>query len=225
MKKFLRFSVTMLVMASLFCGFALSAFAADSIVTYTGDSEFVVSDDLDLFDNFKNVMPGDTRQEIITVRNEFNKSRYVQIYMQAVPHEPEIGPHVDAVRANEDYESMMDFLSQLKLTVMKENGTPLAESQANDPGTLATRKLLGTFHGRGEINIVATLEVPIELGNEYADRLGEIDWVFTVDEYYAGDSPKTADNSNLALYTGLLCGSVVVMGFVLFLLRRKKKAE
>ncbi len=217
MKKVFRFTVIVLVMASLFCGFALSAFAASPSVTYTGDSKFVVSDDIDLFDGFKNIMPGDVRTETITVSNQFNKSRYVQIYVQAVPHNPEEGPHL----SDEDYAKMMDFLHQLTLTVTK-NGNPLSEARADDPAELSTRKLLGTFHGRGTITIEATLSVPITLGNEYADRFGEIDWVFSAEEYYAGDAPKTADNSNLGLYASLLCGSVLVMGFILFFLRRKK---
>ena len=43
--------------------------------------------------------------------------------------------------------------------------------------------LLGTFRTGETAELKVELTVPIELGNEYANRVGEVDWVFHVEAY------------------------------------------
>ena len=83
---------------------------------------------------------------------------------------------------------------------------------------------MGHFKGKGSSEIQVTLSVPIEMGNEYADRIGEVDWVFyaseinhppvTPDTPNNPHSPKTGDTTGTAFYTLLMlfsAASVVVL--------------
>lgn len=87
-------------LSSLLLGAALAittivtpALAANSSVTYEGRAEKFVYvpgseySDTDLFDNFKNVMPGDSLEQTIYVANNYKGSDYVKIYLRAEAHD------------------------------------------------------------------------------------------------------------------------------------------
>ena len=153
------------------------AFAADSSIEYVNGAEkfvFVPSDDL--FDNFKNVMPGDTIEQKITVKNGSNKT--VKIYLRAVANENTV---------------MQGFLQQLSMTVKQGDKTLFDASPAELDG-LAENVLLGQFAPNTGTELVVNLKVPITLGNEYARLTGVVDWIFTVEEViYSGDDSGAMD--------------------------------
>jgi len=70
------------------------------------------------------------------------------------------------------------------------------------------------------------LIVPIEMGNEYQHRIGEIDWVFTAEQHNdpepekPGKTPDTGDSTNLMLYGGMLSAAGALM--VLMVKRRQQ---
>lgn len=225
MKKTLK-TLSVLVMTVLL-SVNVTAFAADASIVYkgSGSSEpFVTLPGDDLFGGFKNVMPGDVRTEEITIKNKFDGSDEVYIYMQAVPHNAN-NPLSPEVAAKEDLDSMKDFLHQMKLTVTQD-GKVLSQDTAEKPAGLAESILVGRFKGRGSSEIQVTLSVPIEMGNEYADRIGEVDWVFYASEINnppvtpdtpnnpTPHSPKTGDATGTAFYMMLMlfsAASVVVL--------------
>ncbi len=226
MKKSLK-TLSVLVMTVLL-SVNVTAFAADASIVYkgSGSSEpFVTLPGDDLFGGFKNVMPGDVRTEDITVKNKFDGSDEVFIYMQAVPHKVN-NPLSPEVAAKEDLDSMKDFLHQMKLTVTQD-GKVLSQDTSEKPAGLAESILVGQFKGKGSSEIQVTLSVPIEMGNEYADRIGEVDWVFYASEINNppvtpntpnnsnnSHSPKTGDTTDTALYLMLMlfsAASVVVL--------------
>ena len=73
--------VVLLMTALLLLSFAVTSFAADGKVTYSGNAgDFVFepgSDQslTDLFPNFKDVMPGDSLTQKITVKNDADRER------------------------------------------------------------------------------------------------------------------------------------------------------
>ena len=81
--------------------------------------------------------------------------------------------------------------------------------------------LLGTFPGRSKTILTVELSVPFELGNEYANRVGEVDWIFTAEE--VTKTVQTGDDSDLILWAALMTLSLVTAAGVIFTLNRKNK--
>lgn len=146
---------------------ALTAFGADSEVTYEGGAEkFVfVPGDGNLFPNFNGVMPGDSLSQKITVRNTVNASGGVNLYLRAEGTE----------------ETAEGFLEQMTLTV-RQGDRLLSEDTGGRSGGLTENVLLGHFSGKGEVELEVTLHVPIEMDNRFQDAEGKLNWVFTAEE-------------------------------------------
>ena len=175
--------LTLLLTVSL----ATSAFAASSI-TFKGfsdgfdfqpGSEYT---ETDLFDGFKNVMPGDTVTDTITFTNEATDCDYVNLYMRAEAHDEAGNPLSEKAAEKESVATMTEFLSQLSMKVW--NGTELIYDASPDQlDGLKDNTLLGTFHTGDTTTLKVELTVPIELDNRFANRVGEVDWIFHVEAY------------------------------------------
>lgn len=172
MKK-IKTLISFLLLISLVCGLGVTANA--SSVTFNGfDSGFDFEPgseytSTDLFENFKDVMPGDVLTDTITFTNNASDSDFVNLYMKAETK-------------NENDSETLDFLSKLSLKVY--NGTDLIyDDSADDTGSLTDFVLLGTYRSGETATLTAELSVPVSLGNEYADRIGEVDWIFHVEAY------------------------------------------
>ena len=175
--------LTLLLTVSL----ATSAFAASSI-TFKGfsdgfdfqpGSEYT---ETDLFDGFKNVMPGDNVTDTITVTNEAPDCDYVNLYMRAEAHDEAGNPLSEKAAEKESVATMTEFLSQLSMKVW--NGTELIYDASPDQlDGLQDNTLLGTFRTGDTTTLKVELTVPIELDNRFANRVGEVDWIFHVEAY------------------------------------------
>ena len=175
--------LTLLLTVSL----ATSAFATSSI-TFKGfsdgfdfqpGSEYT---ETDLFDGFKNVMPGDTVTDTITFTNEATDCDYVNLYMRAKAHDEAGNPLSEKVAEKETVATMTEFLSQLSMKVW--NGTELIYDASPDQlDGLQNNTLLGTFRTGDTTTLKVELTVPIELDNRFANRVGEVDWIFHVEAY------------------------------------------
>ena len=168
---------------------AMPAMAAESSVKYEGVGEVYVFapgssySSTDLFDNFKGMMPGDTRTETIIVKNNLlDSSQYVKIYMRAELHDETSNPMSPSVAAEETLTSMHDFLHQLSMTV-KQGSKVIYQASPDKLDGLAENVLLGEFDAGEQTELTVTLSVPTTLGNEYANRIGEVDWVFTAEQF------------------------------------------
>lgn len=207
MKKILTFITTMVLMLAI----AMPVCAADGNVTYSGNagnfifqpgSEYSLTD---LFPNFKDVMPGDTLTQKITVRN--NATKNVKISMRS------LGAHEDSA----------EFLKQLNLYVEKVENTPLFEAPADQTAQLTEWRELGIFAPGAEIDLVVGLEVPVTLDNTNKNLIGYLDWEFMVEE--TDDGPKTGDDVNyLPWIIGAGC-SIAVVIFVIVKRRRDREEE
>lgn len=121
-------------------------------------------------------------------------------------------------------EGSEDFLSQLKLTVKPVAGdTNLFEAPADQTDGLTEWKSLGTFEPGASITLEVTLEVPIELGNEYMNSIGYLDWQFGVEEF---ESPKTGDTNTFRWepYAAVIACCVLLLA-VIFVVRKRKLQE
>lgn len=165
-----------------------TAFAASPSITFKGftsgfdfqpGSEYT---ETDLFNSFKNVMPGDTVTETITFTNSASDCDFVNLYMRAEAHDETANPLSPKVADKETIAAMTEFLSKLSMKVW--NGTELIYDAApNELGGLGSNKFLGTFRSGETATLKVELSVPNDLDNKFADRIGEVDWIFHVEAY------------------------------------------
>lgn len=228
MKRTCKTIASLVMMLVLLLGIGAPAYA-EGIVSYQGGAEKFVFlpgssyTDTDLFDGFKNVMPGDTLTQTVEVRNRFLGTGSVRIYLRAVAHDEQENPLSEAVAASgETVATMSDFLSKLYMEVWQGDSCIFTGSPDELDG-LKNNVLLGTVARFKSTTLTIKLEVPAELGNEYANRVGEVDWVFTAEELDPQGNPKTGDTSNLTLWIVVMVVCLVAIAVVAFLVLKKKK--
>ena len=228
MKRTCKTIASLVMMLVLLLGIGAPAYA-DGIVSYQGGAEKFVFlpgssyTDTDLFDGFKGVMPGDTLTQTVEVRNRFLGTGSVRIYLRAVAHDEQTNPLSEAVAASgETVATMSDFLSQLYMEVWQGDKCIFTGSPDELDG-LKNNVLLGTVARFKSTTLTIKLEVPAELGNEYANRVGEVDWVFTAEELDPQGNPKTGDTSNLTLWICVMVVCLAAIAVVAFLVLKKKR--
>ena len=218
MKKTCKTMLSLLLALVMALSLSVSAFAADPTVdiVYKGRDKLLITPKTteftttDLFGGgFKGVMPGDKLKETITFKNDTttSRSRYVKLYIQALAHDAEKNPPV--AKTTETVATMTEFLSQLSMKVW--NGTELIyEASPDELDGLAEPKLLGTFRKGETATLTVELTVPLELDNDFANRLGEVDWKFIAEEYTSGGGKPTTTPGTL-IQTGQLNWPIAVL--------------
>ena len=218
MKKILVFFVVFIIAVSS----VIPAYAADGKVSYRGNAENFVFETgsehslTDLFPNFKGVMPGDTLTQKITVKNNADNKVKVKIYIRS------LGAH----------ENSVEFLSQLGLKVAKSEENKMAymfDAKSNETAQLADWVYLGTLYSGGEVNLDVTLTVPVELDNEFQNKIGYLDWEFKVEEFPVeeGDpqAPQTGDDFPMGLWLLIMLSALTMLIILLFWRKKDKENE
>ena len=211
--------LSLLIVCIIALSSVMPVYAADGKVTYSGDAGNFVFEPgsdhslTDLFPNFKGVMPGDTLTQKITVKNDVSHNVKVKIYIRS------LGAHEDSA----------EFLSQLGLKVKTSEENEMAymfDDAADETAQLTDWVYLGTLYSGGEVNLDVTINVPVELSNEYQNKIGYLDWEFKVEEFPAEPDdptpPQTGDNSMIHLWIILMVTSLLM---ILILARKKKKMD
>ena len=188
MKKSCKAVFSLVLMLLIVMSLSSTAFAASPSITFKGFTsgfDFQPGSaytETDLFNSFKNVMPGDTVTETITFTNSASDCDFVNLYMRAEAHDETANPLSPKVAEKETVAAMTEFLSKLSMKVW--NGTELIYDAApNELGGLGSNKFLGTFRSGETASLKVELSVPIDLDNKFADRIGEVDWIFHVEAY------------------------------------------
>jgi len=176
-------------------------------------------------------MPGDSLTEIITVKNESADSDYIKMYLKAEPHDETNNPLSEGIAATgETVSSMKDFLSQLKMKIYHSEDL-IYEGSPDRFESLSENLLLGTFRKGDSTTLTVELDVPADLSNEYAYRVGEVDWVFTAEAFDDPEPPKDEDDLiqtgalNLpVVILSILGASLIALGAII-ILRKKEDAD
>ena len=250
MKNGMKKLLSLVMIAAALAALTVPALAADAVVRREGTSGLVIETvgsgytDTDLFGSFKNVMPGDELTEDITVKNSVNGFDYVKLYIRAVPHdeqgnlltydeafENEDGKdkqNIDGER-DETVATMANFLAQLSMDVYLVNADGTKQSifsaSPDKSAQLTDSVLLGTFAKGESAKLQAVLHVPAELGSEYANRVGEVDWLFTV-EGFNNEKPLIPTgqlNWPVAVFGAL--GVLLIAGGIIVLTKKKKNEK
>lgn len=230
MKQFVKALASVLLTAVLLVSMALPVFAADSVITYKGKkdgfgfqpgSEYT---DSDLFDNFKDVLPGDTREETITFQNKAKDCDYVKLYLRAEAHD-KANPLSDGVEeAGETLDSMKEFLSQLTMRVYH-GKKMIYEASPDELDGLEEDVYLGTIARGKTAKLRVELDVPVEMTSTFAGREGEVDWVFKVEAYNNNKLIQTGQLNWPVPVLGSLGTAMVLFGLVLIFGKRKRGYE
>ena len=196
-------------------GIALTVSAQGS-VTYVGTAnKFIFApgtkeSPTSLFENFQNVMPGDTLTEKIVIQNASDNKCKVRLYL----------------RSKGAQEGTDEFLSQMRLTVQKNGKTDLYEAPADETAQLTDWVYLGTLYSGGKMTLDLTLEVPITMGDEFQYQVGYIDWEFKVEEIPVDSNdpsiPATGDSAEVFLYGAVM---VVTLALLVLLIAGKRKKQ
>ena len=158
---------TLIIACSLFTN------ACASNITYDDVSEKLIFDTTsksnpkDLFENFKNLMPGDKITQEVVIKNKGTNRVDIELYLRSLGAEDE---------------ASKKLLSELKLTVKQNGNSTLFEAPASETSTLTDWVFLGTIRKGAEIKLNLTLEVPITVGNEFQDAAGTVKWQFKSEE-------------------------------------------
>ena len=196
----------------------MQALADDGNVSYVGGAEkFIFSPGseyslTDLFDNFKGVMPGDSLTQKIFVKNDLKNKVDIKLYMRSLGAQLETD----------------DFLSQMTLTVKQDGTSNLFEAPSDQTAQLTDWVCLGTIKSGGNITLDVTLDVPIDMDNEFQEAIGYLDWEFKVEEIPADPDiplvPDTGDHSNVVLWVIMM---MIAIGTIITAVEvvKKKKSE
>ena len=157
----------------------------ESSVEWTDNDAYLVKGDL-FSAGFKGVMPGDTVEDEIYIQNKWSGYDYIQLFMNILPHNEENAPKADVT-----VEDNNEFLSQLNITIWdaeKKDDKIIYQGKAN--GVLEENYQLGYMNYNETAKLIVEVVVPASLGNDFANRIGEIDWMFTYHgENYPEDPP------------------------------------
>lgn len=217
------------VVAAILCVVALAvparAFADTPAIAYDGNARQLTvsgatmsSGEPDLFPAFKDLMPGDEREQQIEIRATGVKSQ-MRVFVRAVV----------------DHETT-HLLSPITLTAAVSDASA-DWLQAGTPGSVfAHPTQVATFTSDGNTVLNLQLSVPTSVGNELADANKTIRWEITAED--DGETipaqpagPKkpglfglaaTGDNS-LALLLTLLTLAIIAFMVALFLSQRNKR--
>ncbi len=217
------------MVAAILCMVALAvparAFADTPAIAYDGNARQLMvsgatgsSGEPDLFPAFKDLMPGDEREQKIEVRATGVKSQ-VRVFVRAVVDQETAG-----------------MLSPITLTATVGDASA-GWLQTGTPGSVfAYPTQVATFTDDGVAVLNLQLSVPTSVGNELADASKIVRWEITAEDdgetipVRPADSKKpglfglaaTGDNS-LALLLTLLTLAIIAFMAAMFLSRRNKR--
>lgn len=226
MNNIIRRISTLLLALVLVLSLSVSAFAAEVVFegrskgfSIGSDNQFAAND---LFGNFKGVMPGDTLTETITIKNLARDCDYIKLYIRAVPHGSGNGMSGEVDKIEDSVASMQDFLSQLSMEVKQDSKT-IYSGSPDKLGGFQKNVYLGQYRKDQGTTLTISLNVPIELDNDYAQRAGEVDWVFKVECYDESGKLIQTGQMNWPIPVLMTLGVLVMAAGVILMTKKRKR--
>lgn len=218
MKSFIKKTVLLLAALALTLSFSATVFAEGTVTYEEGAKKFIFApgssySPTDLFSDFKGVMPGDSITQQIVIKNDVKNNVKIKLYLKS------LGAH----------DGSKEFLSQMNLKVSQDGTSNLFDAPSDQTAGLTEWVYLGTIYSGGEIKLNVTLDVPANMGNEFKNAVGLIDWQFKAEELPIEPTdpkaPITGEDSNIEIWLLVCIISLAVIVLSSVLMNKSTKAD
>lgn len=179
-------------------------------VTYQGKEKGfdITKSRTDLFANFKNLLPGCARTQVIRIANA--SAENVEIFLHAEATDQEIMTDKQLSLVNEMLEKYAVIEVSSGRTVIYKG--PVSGNLGGSGSTMKRDISLGVFEPSQSVELTVKLELDPEMDNQYESLVGKVKWVFSAE----GEEEKTVSSASIyPAQTGLVKKAAV--SFVLFL--------
>ena len=188
----------------------------DTSVTFLGKEKGfdIETTKTDLFANFKNLMPGTSRTQVIKVANSSKKEAEISLKAE-VPEQEKM--------SQEQLELVNRLLNEYAEIQITNDGAALYTGPVSGKPELQNKGIsLGKYAAGSTKDMTVTLSVSPDMDNQYLDLLGKVRWVFTADgEDDAVNTPKTGD-INRMLPAVSFAAATLLLGSGLALTKKKE---
>ena len=218
MKSFIKKTVLLLAALALTLSFSATVFAEGTVTYEEGANKFSFApgssySPTDLFSDFKGVMPGDSITQQIVIKNDVKNNVKIKLYLKS------LGAH----------DGSKEFLSQMNLKVSQDGTSNLFDAPSDQTAGLTEWVYLGTIYSGGEIKLNVTLDVPANMGNEFKNAVGLINWQFKAEELPIEPTdpkaPITGEDSNIEIWLLVCIISLAVIVLSSVLMNKSTKAD
>lgn len=177
----------------------------------------------DLFVNFKNLIPGDYRSEILRVDNSYSEP--TEIFLRA-----EMLEQTHATPETLEYINKL-LTEYAVVTITAQDGKVVyagpvwgALGSADASGTMKNNLSLGIFAPKSGKNFTVELTLSPEMGNEYKELLGVVKWVFEASGVSGDYNPQEPSPPDTGVYTELYpyFAAMLVSGILAVMLFKKR---
>lgn len=218
MKNLIKKTVLLLAALALALSFSATVFAEGTVTYEEGAKKFIFApgssySPTDLFSDFKGVMPGDSITQQIVIKNDVKNNVKIKLYLKS------LGAH----------DGSKEFLSQMNLKVSQDGTSNLFDAPSDQTAGLTEWVYLGTIYSGGEIKLNVTLDIPADMGNEFKNAVGLIDWQFKAEELPIEPTdpkaPITGEDSNIEIWLLVCIISLAVIVLSSVLMNKSTKAD
>ena len=166
-------------------------------VTFTKSKKIVFdAKGTDLFANFKNLLPGCSRTQVIKLKNASNST--VKFLLRA--------ESVDKKSLSDEDRNLVELLLSKYATITVKNGNSVIYKGTVDGApksqggyTMSKDISLGSIKSKGTKDLVVTLTMDPEMEKEFQSVQDKVSWVFTVtedDKSSSGGNGNKGDDNN-----------------------------
>ncbi len=195
------------------------------------------TDNGDLFYNFKNLVPGENRSQIVEITNKWYNP--VEIFLYA-----------DYAEQKYDSDETLELIEKLlkeyaTIVISDENGNVIysgpvwgnLDKNTTDIGSMKNLKSLGVFKNGETKRLNISLFLDSQMDNRYQDLLGKVKWVLCAqgaeDTEAMGiiqndipcDSVKTGSEQQLYIFVAIMLLSVLMLIALRYLKIEKKEND
>jgi hypothetical protein len=165
---------------------------SSTFVGIAGGSDFTFSpDNTDLFLNYKDLLPGETRSQTIEVLNSFGQSAEIFLRAEDLTQTNERSQGFSGLAADPVTLALIDDLLKKYVSIVVTDDTgrviysgPIWGRPDSDdayPAAMKNDISLGVFAVGEKKTLTVQMQVDPNLGNEYQNLLGLIKWIWTAE--------------------------------------------